>query len=209
MFKAPIGFQNPRDVRFDDFSVWIQLHNLPLACMNLDDVGKIGKQVGKVEEVDVGEGGSCVGQFARVRVCRPIAKPLQRCVRVAEISSGESRIVLLLYERLPDFCHACGRVGHVFRHYGEERADKEKLGFGNWLRASKVMDVRRPRGLGVSKIGGRDHSEAEGFSSSSRSESGDSRALLEDSMRSRARVSPKQCPREKPVRKGFSEGGLQ
>ncbi|KAH6780166.1 hypothetical protein C2S52_011403 [Perilla frutescens var. hirtella] len=68
-FKAPVGFQNPGDVRFDKFSVRVQLHNLPLACMTPLAVRKIGEQVGAIEEVDVGEGGSCVGQFARVRVC--------------------------------------------------------------------------------------------------------------------------------------------
>ncbi|KAH6801255.1 hypothetical protein C2S52_001719 [Perilla frutescens var. hirtella] len=82
--------------------------------------------VGKFKEVDVGERGSCVGQFARVRVCQPIDKPLQRCVKVSDVLSGESRIILLLYKRLPDFYHACGHVGHVFRHCNDTAVDKEK-----------------------------------------------------------------------------------
>ncbi|KAH6800668.1 hypothetical protein C2S52_001132 [Perilla frutescens var. hirtella] len=152
-FKAPIGFQNPTDVRFDDISMWIQLHNLPIACMNPTYIRKIGAQVGKIQEIDVGEGGNCVGQFARVRVCRPIDKPLQRCVKVADVLTDESRIILLLYEKLPDVCHACGRVGHVFRHCGDDDADKDNMGFGNWLRASKVMedmqDGKNNDGLGL------------------------------------------------------------
>ncbi|KAH6766714.1 hypothetical protein C2S52_017697 [Perilla frutescens var. hirtella] len=74
--------------------------------MNPMVVRKIGEQVGMIEEIDVGKGGSCVGQFARVRVCRPLEKPLQRCVNVEDILFGESKLILLLYEKLLNFCYA-------------------------------------------------------------------------------------------------------
>lgn len=32
----------------------------------------VGESVGHVEEIDVGDGGNCLGQFARVRVTKPL-----------------------------------------------------------------------------------------------------------------------------------------
>lgn len=146
IFKEPIGMQNPRDMAFDDITIWIQLHNLPFACMNPKSVSKIAEQVGKVEEIDVSDGGNCLGQFARVRVTRPISKPLQRCVRIAEDSTKDTSIILILYERLPDFCLNCGCVGHVLRHCKEALVDEDKRAFGPWLRAKRVVETRRLKG---------------------------------------------------------------
>ncbi|KAL6584706.1 hypothetical protein OROMI_003995 [Orobanche minor] len=147
VFKETSGWQNPSDIEFLDLTIWIQLHNLPIACMNPKSVAKIAEQVGKVKEIDTGEGGNCIGQFARARVTRPIAKPLQRCVRISQGSSDEKWIVLIAYERLPDFCFHCGRVGHVRNHCKEEINENNLHNFGPWLRARRVLETRRKKGL--------------------------------------------------------------
>ncbi|KAH6827267.1 hypothetical protein C2S53_001846 [Perilla frutescens var. hirtella] len=89
VFKASPGFQNPMDVHFDAFSVWVQLHTLPLACMTLDTVRTIGEHVERIEEVDLGEGESCIDQFTLIMVCRLLDKPLQHCVRVKKVTSDQ------------------------------------------------------------------------------------------------------------------------
>lgn len=81
--------------------------------MNPVVVRRIGEQIGKVEEIDVGEQGNCLGQFARVRITRLLKKPLKRCVNITVDGEKEQRLILICYEKMPDFCHACGRVGHV------------------------------------------------------------------------------------------------
>ncbi|KAH6783677.1 hypothetical protein C2S52_008636 [Perilla frutescens var. hirtella] len=113
VFKAPIGLQSPRDICFDVWSIWVQIHNMSFACMFPVVVRRIGEK---------------------------------RCVSLKEDKSGEERIVILRYEKLPDFCHACGRVGHVVRFYEDSNADKSHLAFGSWLRATKTVETRRGRG---------------------------------------------------------------
>lgn len=145
VFKETTGWQNPSYLAFEEFTIWIQLHNLPIACMNQKAVAKIAEQVGVVEEIDIGEGGSCIGQFARVRITRPISKPLQRCVRISQQQAEEQWIVLILYEKLPEFCFQCGRVGHVMRHCQEDQTDGKSQAYGPWLRAKRVADTRRKK----------------------------------------------------------------
>lgn len=153
-FKAPQGLQDPSEVKFEEITLWAQCHNLPVACMNPMVVRKIGEQIGKVEEIDTGEGGHCLGQFARVRITTFLNKPLKRCVNIKVDDEKAPRLVLLRYERLPDFCHACGRVGHVLRHCDDKEVDKEVLGYGNCMKVTRVVDTRRPRETGRNNTSG-------------------------------------------------------
>lgn len=144
LFKAPLGLQNPSEVIFDEVEVWIQCHNLPVACMHPAYVRRIGEQLGRVLEIDIGEGGLCLGRFARVRVLRPLSRPLDKCVKIETNGVGEDILIILLYERLPDYCFTCGQIGHVAKFCEDEEADKSTLAFGPSLKAGKVL-VGRPR----------------------------------------------------------------
>lgn len=45
-------------------------------------------------------------------------------------------VIILVYERLPDFCFAYDRIGHEISDCDDEHIDKENPTFGNWLQAS-------------------------------------------------------------------------
>ncbi|KAL6549237.1 hypothetical protein OROHE_009082 [Orobanche hederae] len=145
LFKEPKGFQKPSEVCFDEFSIWVQCHNIPISCMDPVIIRKIGEKLGRVEEVDMGEGGSCMGMYARVRVIREVNTPLRRCIPLNATDSPNGELILLRYERLHDFCYACGRVTHTIRECTDENADKKNLMFGCWLRAGRTKDVRRKK----------------------------------------------------------------
>ncbi|KAL5852251.1 hypothetical protein ACOSQ3_007369 [Xanthoceras sorbifolium] len=76
-----------------------------------------------------------------------ISKPLQRCVRLFLDDSGKASTMILRYERLPDFCSHCGRLGHVLCECVE--ADIPSLvnphlsEYGGWLHASSPVRNRR------------------------------------------------------------------
>ncbi|XP_057790456.1 uncharacterized protein LOC131007563 [Salvia miltiorrhiza] len=149
LFKELEGFQNPADVRFDEFTGWVQCHNLPIACMHPDVVRRIGEQIGFVEEIDMGVGGLCMGRFARVRVRWQLENPLKRCVRIVPDGEMEGAIVLLLYDKLPNFCFACGKIGHLVRFCEDTKVDKGgDLKFGTWLMAAKPQETRRKLAMG-------------------------------------------------------------
>ncbi|TXG53668.1 hypothetical protein EZV62_018924 [Acer yangbiense] len=81
------------------------------------------------------------GKFIRVKVQLDILKPLKRWLRLKLDKSKNIVVVGLKYERLPDFCFACGRIGHVIKECTDEEAKKGVLEgsitkFGPWLKAS-------------------------------------------------------------------------
>ncbi|KAL5842604.1 hypothetical protein ACOSQ3_013207 [Xanthoceras sorbifolium] len=104
-------------------------------------------QIGEVCDIDLGATDDCFGKFLRVRVKVNISKPLQRCVRLILDDSGKASTMLFHYERLPEFCSHCGRLGHVFRECVEEDAptlvNPRKIPYGAWLRASSPVRNRR------------------------------------------------------------------
>lgn len=144
ILKQTEAMQTPMEVSFDKITLWVQCHNIPLECMEPGIVSRIGGRVGEVEEVDVGEGGLCVGRFARVRVTRRIDEPLVRCVPLVHEVIQKEVIVVLQYEKLPEFCFACGRVGHISRDCWDDKVDKREFLFDSWLRAGRPFVGRRP-----------------------------------------------------------------
>lgn len=123
--------------------MWVQLHNLPLAFMHSSIIRKLGEQLGVVLEVDAGDRGICSGRFARIRILHSIDKPLVKGIWVNLENSLEESCILLLYEKLPNFCFACGRLGHILRDCVKTRVDKAHLEFGNWIRAPTAILSRR------------------------------------------------------------------
>lgn len=57
VFKAPVGLQRTVDMVFDEMTIWVQLHNVPLAFMIVPIIQSIGGKLGKVLEVEIGEDG--------------------------------------------------------------------------------------------------------------------------------------------------------
>ena len=87
------------------------------------------------------------GEFMRVRVERDITKPLSRGRRVRFGSSNEGW-VSYRYERLPVFCHWCGRLTHDAKDSEVWLRSKGTLNikdqpFGEWMKASQLNISRR------------------------------------------------------------------
>ncbi|KAK2654863.1 hypothetical protein Ddye_014719 [Dipteronia dyeriana] len=98
--------------------------------------------VGGVMDVDVGLSGECSGKYLRVRIRVDVNKPIRRCLRVDVMGDGVKTVMIPRYERLPNHCFRCGRLGHATRERLEPQimdADGgEVLPYGVWLKATAL-----------------------------------------------------------------------
>jgi hypothetical protein len=143
----------PAQMDFSKSPFWIQVHDIPLICMNKHVGLKIGESIGRVEEVDVTGEGIGWGRCLRIRVQVDITKPLERG-RALELN-GKMVWANLRYEKLPHFCFSYGRIFHKNLQCNENRYSKQGTEpspkqWGTWLRAE---DMRFNHGY--SRHGGR------------------------------------------------------
>ena len=76
-----------------------------------------------------------------VKVQIDINKPLKWWLRLKLDKTENVVVVGLKYERLPEFCYACGKIGHGIKERLDSEARNEALTgtitkFGSWMRAS-------------------------------------------------------------------------
>ncbi|KAK4848277.1 hypothetical protein QYF36_011182 [Acer negundo] len=141
ILQEVVGLGKVNEPEFRLVPFWVQLYNLPIAFMNKETWLFLGGLIGEVKEIDKGSSGDCLGKFIRVRVLVDVLKPLKRIVRV---TAGKSRKIvtnMICYERLPNLCYFCIRIGHLIKDCPENNKgliDDSELGFGPWMRALMV-----------------------------------------------------------------------
>ncbi|KAK3222902.1 hypothetical protein Dsin_009927 [Dipteronia sinensis] len=113
VLEEPQGTGDISCMKFSRVEFWVQIHNVPLLCMNKEIGMFLGRMIGEVTDIDVGPSGYCMGKFLRLRIVIEIDKPLLRCLRVDLLGTGMVTMLLLRYERLPDYCFRCCCLGHT------------------------------------------------------------------------------------------------
>jgi hypothetical protein len=131
----------PSHMEFSNALFWIQLHDMPLTCMNREVGMRIGRSLGTVEDIDVTGDGVGWGRCLRIRVSIDITKPLERGRAI--VLNGKSTWISLKYEKLPQFCYHCGRIYHadkVCPNKSSFRINEEGPArpWGVWLRADDL-----------------------------------------------------------------------
>ncbi|GLT98767.1 hypothetical protein SLE2022_162500 [Rubroshorea leprosula] len=92
---------------------WIQIHGLPLDRLTAETGRRIGAGIGRLIDVDAGDGDAWGSEFIRVRVDIDTRKPLRRGMKLS-LKDGPIW-VSFRYERLQNFCYCCGKLDHVDR----------------------------------------------------------------------------------------------
>ncbi|ONH94853.1 hypothetical protein PRUPE_7G035300 [Prunus persica] len=90
---------------------WVQLHGIPGFCMTVAVAQAVGAIFGEVLWVDNRDGDDCVGRFIRIRAYFDVDLPLIYRTLVTLPDIGE-KLIEFKYEYLPEYCFACGRLGH-------------------------------------------------------------------------------------------------
>ena len=81
--------------------------------MNKEVVKKLGEKIGMVKEIETNKAGECISLFARARISFDSTQPLKKIVFLQQ--EGDMIPILILYEKLPDFCFFCAHIGHQYR----------------------------------------------------------------------------------------------
>jgi len=135
------GKISPSQMDFSSSPIWVQVHDMPLGCMNRGIGRQIGSSMGEVEEVAVAEDDVGWGRYLRIRVAINLHLPLERgrTLRV----SGKPLWVPFKYEKLPIFCFRCGCIIHGQKGCPDDATKKNRLegsgGWGPWLRAEELF----------------------------------------------------------------------
>jgi hypothetical protein len=148
------GSTPPSQLEFNHSPFWVQVHNMPLLCMNKNVGTKIGNSLGDLADVDVAGNGLGWGSYLRLRVSLDITKPLDR--GRALNFAGKTSWIEFKYEKLPLLCFRCGRIVHGPRgcpmtpatHLHDREEPKQ---WGSWLRAT---DLKRRAKVGSGVRGG-------------------------------------------------------
>ncbi|KAL5763354.1 hypothetical protein ACOSP7_019618 [Xanthoceras sorbifolium] len=94
VLEEPSGAGHLTGMKFNEVEFWIQVHNIPIVCMNREIGSFIGKQIRVLREIDLGATGDCLGKYLRVRVRINIMKLLRRGLRL-DLGEGEAYFMLL------------------------------------------------------------------------------------------------------------------
>jgi hypothetical protein len=132
------GQTPPSQLDFSHSPIWVQVHDMPLLCMNKVIVTKIGDSLGQLLDVDVAGDEAEWGRCLRIRVIMDLLKPLDRG-RALNLN-GRTTWVEFRYEKLILFCFRCGCIIHGPRGClapSSSRVNTEEpKKWGVWLRAN-------------------------------------------------------------------------
>ncbi|KAF7812835.1 TMV resistance protein N-like [Senna tora] len=139
---------------------WVQFHGVPPEGMHIKNVEKLGVLVGKVMAVeDPRHNGGLTRGFMRARLLVDIRNPLIPGFWVLRPNMPKFW-VQVHYEKLQNFCHGCGVLGHEIRGCKEGgRGEGEEIleaRWGAWLGVSPCKAVGR---IVWSEEGGRSEPE--------------------------------------------------
>ncbi|KAK2636108.1 hypothetical protein Ddye_030900 [Dipteronia dyeriana] len=152
VLEEPQGTGDISCMKFNRVEFWVQIHNVPLLCMNKEIGMFLGGMIGEVTDIDVGPLGYCMGKFLRLQIVIEIDKPLLRCLRVDLLGNGMVTMLLLRYERLPDYCFRCCCLGHTImeclghtikecpKKVGDTDGEASNRLLSAWIRATSLIN---------------------------------------------------------------------
>ncbi|KAK2642027.1 hypothetical protein Ddye_023790 [Dipteronia dyeriana] len=90
----------------------------------------LGQLIGDLVEIDVGVTRECFRKHMRLKVVIDASKPLKRFLRL-ELGKGNESILLLRYERLPEYCFHYSLLGYSYQEcqIWKETARREDMDF--------------------------------------------------------------------------------
>ena len=147
VFQKAIDAESTPLLDFSFTTFWMQIHNIPPAFVTQETGETIGSTLGTVVQVADPEDDGTGGEFLRVRIKLDISRPLPRCCKLWNAGKLVGWVGLK-FERLPNICYWCRRVGHGDRDcevwlHSRGRLRREEQQYGEWLRADTFRPTRK------------------------------------------------------------------
>ncbi|KAL0405584.1 UNVERIFIED_CONTAM: hypothetical protein Slati_3872300, partial [Sesamum latifolium] len=129
---------DPGGINLDWCPFVVHIHDIPINLRTDQVFISVGNKICQYVEVLSKEGNLTWNSSVRVRININVNKALKQQIRIRLDISAEVTL-RLTYERLPNFCYICGRIGHISKfcelHYSEGFVDPgPDYPFGPWLR---------------------------------------------------------------------------
>ncbi|PPD96872.1 hypothetical protein GOBAR_DD06140 [Gossypium barbadense] len=136
-----VPFKNGKAIDTYEFWMapfWLRIYNIPIELMDRQTDLDIGNAIGELVAIDWKDRNGRRTEFIRIKVKINVLNPLRRVVKLVD-KDGTETIGVLKYERLPDFCYECGKIGHTVKTCTINKESEVMSGlntqFGSWLRA--------------------------------------------------------------------------
>ncbi|KAK4438704.1 hypothetical protein Salat_0204900 [Sesamum alatum] len=130
--------KSPETVSLDWCPFYVRVHGIPYGLCTMATARSIGSKVGAWEDDSNIEDCITWQESLRIRVLLNVTVPLKRALRV-RLHNDSSVVVRFTYERVPNFCYLCGRLGHIQQlcdlHFSDGFIDPGTHAPYGWLRS--------------------------------------------------------------------------
>lgn len=123
--------EEPLKVALWHLDIWIQIHDLPNGFMSETVGQQLGNFFGSFVAYDPKNNNSILREYMRIKIKLNVRKPLKRKKKIKR-KNGSEFIVTCKYERLGDFCFACGLVTHTERFCRRSMDNMSDGGSKDW-----------------------------------------------------------------------------
>lgn len=134
------------DLHFSHCPFRVQVHGLPVDKMSRANAEIIGRRFGKLLALETSPDNILLARsFLRVRVEINLAQPLPKGFWLRRKNENRDIWISYKYENLPDYCYACGRIGHDNRSCKMvNREEGLNSGYGPELRTGRARRAPIP-----------------------------------------------------------------
>ncbi|KAL8506447.1 hypothetical protein ACS0TY_017368 [Phlomoides rotata] len=141
---------NPYRVTTSIVQAWIRISELPLEYWNKHIITSLVSAVGTVIKIDKRTLNKTMGHFARVFVELDLKHEREEDLMFER--AGHCSFMGVQYERLPDFCKFCNRIGHITGHCGGNN-NRQRHGKATATTTSTVQKGDEPKDSSKAPLG--------------------------------------------------------
>lgn len=142
LLKQMTGLEILSGVSFMTACFWVKAYDVPGIKQTTTVARTLASHIGELVSCD-----ETTMKGVEKSICFwvdvDISKPLQRGINV--VVAGKPIWIRFKYVKLLDFCHGCGKLGHLLKGCDtiDAEEDDPNLQHGTWLRASPLKSWRR------------------------------------------------------------------